>query len=116
MTVLEHDGEATSLLTCLEGAAAVYLVDACVSDAPAGKVQRFDAARAPLPQVRFGLSSHAFGLAEGIELARALDRLPARCVVFAVEAASFMPGDSLSPPVAAAVESVCRALQAETSV
>jgi len=101
--VLEHDGEVTVLLAALEGAAAVWLVDACVSGSPAGLVRRFDAAAAPLPQEVFGLSTHGLGLAEGVELARALDALPPRCIVYAVEGAAFDPGVPLSPAVAAAV-------------
>ena len=76
--ILEHGGEAASLLACLEGVAAAYLIDACLSDAPAGTVQRFDVTQMPLPLDRFGFSSHAIGLAQGVELARVLDRLPAR--------------------------------------
>ena len=113
ITVLEHDGEAASLLACLEGAAEAYLIDACRSGMQAGRVHRLDVARTPLPPGRFGVSSHAIALAEAIELARALGRLPARCIVYAVEAADFTPGAALSPPAAAAVEAVCQAIEAE---
>ena len=50
--------------------------------------------------------THAFGLAETIELARALDRLPARLLVYGIEGACFEAGDELSPPVRAAVDAV----------
>ena len=111
--ILEHDGEATSLLARLEGAEIVCLIDASASAAPAGTVRRFDVAAAPLPQGAFGVSTHGLGLAEAIELARALGQLPARCIVYAVEGASFGPGEPLTPPVAAAVPEVGRRVQAE---
>ncbi|MCR9074157.1 MAG: hydrogenase maturation protease [Alphaproteobacteria bacterium] len=113
--VIEHSGEATSLLDCLESASAAWLVDACSSAAPAGTVHRFDVAAAPLPQDAFTLSSHGFGLAEAIELARVLDRLPSRCVVYAVEGSAFETGRSISPPVAAAVREICDLIRREVS-
>ena len=111
--ILEQDGEATSLLACMEGVAAAWLIDACVSGKPAGTVQRYDVAAAPLPQDAFNLSTHGFGLAEAIELARALDQLPPRCIVYAVEAGSVVAGAPLSPAVAAAVDAVGVQVRAE---
>ena len=64
--VVEHDGEATSLLARLEGAESVCLIDASASAAPVGTVRRFDVAAAPLPQGAFGMSTHGLGLAEAI--------------------------------------------------
>lgn len=111
--VAEHDGEATALLARLDGAAAAFLIDACTSGAPAGTVRRFDVSAGPLPQAAFGLSTHGFGLAEAVDLARALGQLPPRCVVYAIEGASFAEGAPLSPAVAAAVADVARRLGAE---
>jgi hydrogenase maturation protease len=111
--VTEHAGEATDLLIRMEGAAAAFLVDACVSEAPAGTIWRFDAGAGPLPERAFGLSTHGFGVAEAIELARALDRLPPRCIVYAIEGSSFELGAPLSPQVEAAAADVARRLCAE---
>ncbi len=111
--IAEHGGEAAALLGRLEGVAEAYLVDACASGAPAGAVQRFDAAAAPLPQGLFGLSTHAFGLAEAIVLGRALGQLPRHCIVYAIEAGSFDAGAPLSPQVKVAVADVARRLGAE---
>lgn len=104
--LLEHDGEATGLLAALEGATLAIFVDASASGRPPGTVQRFDVAAGPLPAGAFGLSTHGFGLVEAVELARALDALPARCVVYAIEGSSFESGAALSPAAAAAVETV----------
>ncbi len=101
--ILERGGEAAELLDCLDGAAAVYLVDASAPAGAPGRVRRFDAAAAPLPVESFAVSSHGLGLGEAVELARALGSLPPRCVVYAIEGQAFAPGAPLSPPVAAAV-------------
>lgn len=113
VVITEHGGEAAALLGRLDGVAEAYLVDACVSGAPVGAVQRFDAASAPLPQGLFGLSTHAFGLAEAIELGRALGQLPERCIVYAIEAGSFEAGEALSARVDAAVAEVARRIRGE---
>jgi hydrogenase maturation protease len=109
----EADGEATALLSRLDGADTAFLVDACSFAAPAGSIWRFDAAAAPLPHGAFGVSTHGFGLAEAVELARALGQLPLRCIVYAIEGASFEIGAPLSPEVRAAVVEVARRLALE---
>jgi hydrogenase maturation protease len=106
VTVVELDGEVTSLLSHLETASAAWLIDACQSGAPAGTVRRFDAGVATLPQNLGDLSSHALGLSEAIELARTLGRLPPRCIIYAMEGASFEHGAPVSPAVAEAIEKV----------
>jgi hydrogenase maturation protease len=111
--VEEHGGEATALLARLEAADRAYLIDACSSSALAGTVRRFDVGEAPLPREAFAVSSHGLGLAEAIELGRTLGQLPSRCIVYAIEAASFRLGAPLSPRVAAAVSKVSCRVQAE---
>jgi hydrogenase maturation protease len=106
---IEADGEATTLLGHLEGVSTAFLIDACVSGATAGSVRRIDLAARPLPQARYGLSSHGFGLAEAVALAQALGTLPPKCVVYAVEAESFEHG---APLTAAAARGVAKAVEA----
>jgi hydrogenase maturation protease len=69
--VLQLSGEATELVSQLQGAQAVILVDASSSGAPAGTVQRFDVVAEPLPRELFAVSTHGVGVADAIELARA---------------------------------------------
>lgn len=104
--VIEHDGESAGLLEYLRGADAVYLVDAAVSGAAPGAIRCFDVLEAKLPALQGSTSTHALGLAEAVELARALGQLPARCLVYVVEAGSFEAGARLSPAVAAAVDTL----------
>ena len=55
-------------------------------------------------------SSHGFGLDDAIQLALALDRMPGRLVVHAIEAADLGQGTGLTPLVAAAVDEVASAV------
>jgi hydrogenase maturation protease len=111
--VAEHGGDAASVLAWLEGREAAIVVDACASGAPTGTVHRFDVAAAPLPHRRFGISTHGRGLYDAIELARALERLPPHCVVYAIEGDTFEIGAPVSPAVAAAVAGLAGRLCAE---
>ena len=100
--IREQSGEATALLEALRGRAAALIVDAAAGAEP-GRLHRLDAAAEPLPQGLFGVSSHGFGVAEGIELARALGALPPVCVVYALEGGRFETGAPMSETVARAL-------------
>jgi len=113
VAVIEGSGEATALIAHMDGAAAVFLIDACVSGAPPGTVHRVDASAAPVPERLRGLTTHGFGVAAAVELARAVGQLPPRCVIYAIEGAAFETGAALSPAVAAAAAEAARALCAE---
>ena len=114
--VAETHGEAAALLDLIAGQDDVIIVDAGLSGGEPGSIHRLDAVAAPLPRPMFATSSHAIGLAESIELARALGTLPQRCIVFAIEGRSFNLGGGLSPPVAGAVEEVVERVLAELPV
>jgi hydrogenase maturation protease len=111
--IVEVDGEATTILGHLEGASTAFLVDACLSGAQAGTVRRIALAEQSLPQARYGLSSHGFGLAEAVALAQALGKLPPRCIIYAVEAESFQHGAPLSTAAERGVVEVVEALRRE---
>jgi hydrogenase maturation protease len=84
----------------------VVVVDAARSGQPPGTIHRFDVRSEELPVDVLGGSTHAIGVAEVVELARALDRLPARLTVYGIEAGVMSHGNVLSPEVEAAVGSV----------
>jgi hydrogenase maturation protease len=108
--VREVEGDATALVEAWSGAEGVVVVDAAESGAPPGTVRRFDAASQPLPVRGLRSSTHAFGVADAVELARALGRLPQRLDVYAIEGASFAAGERLSPAVERAVAELATAL------
>jgi hydrogenase maturation protease len=106
----ELEGDPTSLLDTWAEANHVVVVDAAASGAPPGTIRRFDAHNGPLPARLMRSSTHALGVPEAIELARALGRLPARLEVFAIEGAGFTAGAELSPAVEQAVGELAASL------
>jgi hydrogenase maturation protease len=107
--VRELEGEPLDLIEAWEGAEAVVVADAVSSGGEPGTLHRVDAVAEPLPAVLAGPSTHALGLAEAVELGRALGRLPRRLVVYGIEAASFEAG---AEPDAAVREAAERAAAA----
>ena len=93
------------LLDLLSGAERAVVVDAAASGAQPGTIRRFDGAARPLP-AGAARSTHAFGVADAVELARALGRLPPRLDVYTIEGADFTAGAGLSPAVARAVKAL----------
>ena len=113
MPVIEHDGEATALVDTLRSARHTWLIDAAQSDSPPGTIHRIDCTK-DIPLLRSTVSSHGFGLAEAIGLARALGTMPPHCIIFAIEGTSFTPGTPMSPPVTGAAREVARRILAES--
>ena len=112
-TVLEREGEPAGLVDAWEGADALWLVDAVSSGADPGTVHRLDASEHPLPAQLFRASTHHLGLADAVELARALGRLPGRVVFHGIEGESFEAGEGLSAAVEDAVERVAETIREE---
>jgi hydrogenase maturation protease len=105
VTVKELDGDQLRLLDAWDDAAEVYVVDAVCSGGPPGAAYRFDASR-PLGARFRHRGTHTFSLAEAIELARALRRLPARLTGYGIEGTTFALGAGLSPEAEAATRVV----------
>jgi hydrogenase maturation protease len=111
--VIELEGEPTSLIDAWEGADAVYVIDAVSSGREPGTVYRFDARTEPPPPQFRHRGTHAFSVADVVELARALDRLPGRLVAYGIEGDGFGAGEGLSPVVEHAVQEAVGRLLAE---
>jgi hydrogenase maturation protease len=107
------EGEPVSLLAAWEGHERAIVVDATESGAEPGTIRRIAAHEGPLPPALGGSSTHLLGLADAVELARALGRLPATTIVYGIEGASFATGAGLSEPVAAAADRVAAAVLRE---
>ncbi len=109
------DGEPTRLIEAWAGAALAVVVDAVRAQPPhPGQVHRFVVDR-PGDTAARAASSHGLGLDDAISLALALDRMPGRLIVHAIEAADLTKGTGLTPPVAAAVSAVAHAVLADIS-
>lgn len=112
-TILEESGEGAALLEAWAGADAVILIDAVSSGAAPGTLHRFDARSERIPAIFSRFSSHAFGVAEAVELARTMNELPPRIVVFGIEGKAFEMGIGLSPEVVTAARIAVRAVAHE---
>ena len=111
----EREGEPTALIDGWEGVDALWIVDAVSSGSETGTVHRLDASDRALPPDPFRASTHHVSLAETVELARAIGRLPARTIVFGIEGGSFAVGGPLTPAVAAATAAVAEAIREEVA-
>jgi hydrogenase maturation protease len=98
-----REDDPTTLLDVWESVDRVWLVDAVRSRSAPGSLHRVDAIVEPLPVESFRSSTHHVGLAEVVELARTLGRLPQALVVLGVEGASFDAGERMTPAASAAV-------------
>ena len=101
--VLELSGEAGELLEAWQGSELVVVADAVSSGAEAGTLHRYDATAGPLPARLASPSTHGWGLAQAVELGRALGRLPRRLVIYGIEGQDFQTGRGLTPAVERAV-------------
>lgn len=115
VTVRELVGDQLSLLDLWAGAREVYVIDAVRSGGAPGTVYRFDGAQ-PLTAEFANKSSHAFSLADVIELARAMDRLPPRLIGYGIEGSQWGLGAPVSPQVMDAVDAVTKRLSLELRV
>jgi hydrogenase maturation protease len=108
-------GDVLSLIDTWSDAAAVVLIDAARCVGVPGRIHRLDLAEADLPYDASISSTHGFGLSETIGLARALQRLPKRMVLYSVEGASFEPGAAMTREVAAALCELQACVSAEVA-
>lgn len=112
--VRESSGESLSLMELWDGADKLFLVDAVQAGAEPGTVHRFEAGAEPLPaEFVQQCSTHALSLAEAVEMARSLDRLPPAVVVYGIEGLSFEHGNQLTPTVARAADEAFEQLRKE---
>ncbi|MCG8604633.1 hydrogenase maturation protease [bacterium] len=104
--VVLASGEGVALMQSMDCKDFVLLFDAVRSGTAAGTIFKFDANKEPIPSKFFHYSTHAFSVAEAIALARAINCLPKRLIVFGIEGERFEPGVGLSASVECAVYQV----------
>jgi hydrogenase maturation protease len=120
-------GEGTELMALWESATHVILIDVVRAGGwtrgeahgsltgEAGTIVRIDATRERVPGDVFHYSSHAFSVAEAIELARTLGELPERVTIYGAVGLSFEAGTGLSPAVEKQVDVIVDAITRELS-
>ena len=96
VTVKEESGEGAALMEAWQGFQNVIIVDAVSSGAMPGTIFRIDANKETVPIKFFHYSTHAFSVAEAIELTRAMNVLPSKLVVYGIEGNNFVAGTTIS--------------------
>jgi len=94
------DRPGAHLISLLENADWVILVDAMQSGGPPGRIQRFD--QNAWPDYMHGLSSHGLGVLDALLLARELGSLPSRIDLYGIEIDSASPGENAGGEIQAA--------------
>lgn len=115
VTIMSVGGDVLGVVPTWTEFDAVICVDAAAPSGRPGRIHRFDLAAGDLPRDLTVTSSHAFGLAEAIALARALNQAPRAIIVYAIEGASFAASAPLTPEVAAATAEVAGRVAAEVN-
>ena len=112
--VCEIRGGVTDLHDAWAKAAVVIVVDAVSSGGPPGRIHRLDPIRDGIPArlCRSG-SSHAWGVAESIAVARVFRELPPRLIIYGIEGQNFAHGQDLTPAVAAAIPAAAQRIREE---
>lgn len=99
ITILESFGEGVELMDLWDGATQLFICDAVCSDSPPGTIHVMEPNKETIPAHFFNYSTHAFSLAEAIEMSRALGKLPGQVRIYGIEGESFAAGLQLSTVV-----------------
>ncbi len=110
------DGQGVDLLVRWTLADTVILIDAMRSGAEPGTVRRFVVPPDTIPVECRLASTHGFGPAEAIALGAALDQLPRRLILYAVEGATYAEGMGLCTEVERGVKTVVEWVVQEAAV
>jgi hydrogenase maturation protease len=88
-------------------------VDAVSSGAIPGTIFRIDANKETVSIKFFHYSTHAFSVAEAVELARTMNVLPLKLVVYGIEGNNFSAGTAISLFVQQAVNKIIKQIVKE---
>lgn len=113
VTLIARSSDMMSLIEDWAGFDALVCVDAAAPMGAPGRVHRINLTIDELPSGMSFTSSHAFGLADTVRLARALKLAPQDIVVYAVEGCCFDGGEPVTVDVAAAAGEVAHRIIAE---
>lgn len=111
LIVEKLDRPGAGLITLLENATWVILVDAMQSGGQPGRIRRFGVE--DWPAYSQGLSSHGFGVLNALSLARELGSLPPRLDIYGIEIGGVMPGENPCIEVRAATRQLAGIIAAE---
>jgi hydrogenase maturation protease len=108
VSVKEESGEGAALIEAWQGYERVILIDAISSGSTQGTIFKIDGRKKKVLAKFFHSSSHAFGLAEAIELSRVMKTLPQELLIYGIEGAAFYAGRTISRSVQVSAQNVVR--------
>ena len=108
------DRPGACLISLLDDADWVILIDAMQSNESVGHIRHFGAD--DWPAYRHGLSSHGLGVLDALALARELGSLPTRLDLYGIEIGAANPGEQASGKVQAAARQLARRIAADLKV
>ena len=110
LQIVEESGEPAALIARWSGKSVAIMVDAVTSGARPGSIHHLECGNGvwDLGDRAASASTHGLGIADAVELAKALDQLPTRLVIIGVETEDVTNGTGLSNAVAAAVDPVVK--------
>lgn len=109
-------GDIAELIDIFTHHKSVYLVDACQMRAPLGSWQRVDLRKESLMSEDPQTSTHGFGVSQAVLLAKNLNQLPEKLILYAICGNAYQIGDSLSPAVANSVDTIVKELLNEKEI
>lgn len=116
IALTKQKGDIAVLLDLFEKYPIVYVVDACQSSEPAGTWRRIDALVQEIDREMPQASTHGFTLTQAIAMAKQLDQLPQKLILYAISGNHFTIKETLSPAVEAAVKEVAEAIENEKEI
>lgn len=113
--LMERSGEGSDIMDIWQNYDHVILVDAVQSNSKPGTIHRIDAKEEKVPTDFFHYSTHAFGVAEAVEMARTLGELPNHVVIYGIEGKDFDIGKKMSPEIEHSADKVVHKIIDEIS-
>ena len=111
--VIECGCDGAVLMEIWKDAKRVILIDAVSSGVRPGAIYRFDVHTEQIPLSISFQSTHAFGVAEAIGLARVLEQLPPYLIIYAIEGKNYSNGKGLSQEVEKGVQQIVELVMSE---
>lgn len=114
--LVKQQGDVAELLDIFAHHKSVYLVDACRSNELTGAWQRIDVHQQPIPPENSQTSTHGFSVSQAIALAKNLDQLPNKLILYAITGDNYSISCILSPLVVKSIHSVIKAILNEEDI
>ena len=111
--ILTETGDPARLIEAWKGADTAVIIDAMRSNTRPGAIRRLDAGAQQIPRDLLRYSTHRFGVADAIELARVVNALPSHVIIYGIEGRHFQAGAGLSLEVEKAVGRVVELVMGE---